>query len=121
MGFTQQGVRNGNEAWPPRHIALVVVVRGAGHRLLLAAGITALLAGAPVAAQTLDDELAGLLSAYPQLDASRADIAAANDAVDRASPERPFGGFPIFHRPLADYSTSGTLSQPSSCETMSVC
>ena len=64
--------------------ALAVIVCAAGHRWLWAAGITVLLAGAPAAAQTLDDELASLLSAYPQLDASRADIAAAGDAVDRA-------------------------------------
>ena len=84
MGFTQQGVRDGSEARPPRQNALAGFVCGAGHRLLLAGGIAALLAGAPAAAQTLDAELAGLLAAYPQLDASRAGVAAADDAIERA-------------------------------------
>ena len=57
---------------------------GGALRILSAFGIFAIVGGAPVAAQTLDDELAGLLSAYPLLDASRADIAAADDAIDRA-------------------------------------
>ena len=84
MGFTQRGVRDGSEARPPRQNALAGFVWGAGRRLLLAGGIAALLAVAPAAAQTLDDELAGLLAAYPQLDASRAGVAAADDAIERA-------------------------------------
>ncbi|MFB3101957.1 MAG: hypothetical protein ACE1ZV_01710, partial [Alphaproteobacteria bacterium] len=84
MGFTQRGVRDGSEARPPRQNALAVIVCRAGRGLLLAGGIAALLAVAPAAAQTLDDELAGLLAAYPQLDASRAGVAAADDAIERA-------------------------------------
>ncbi len=84
MGLIQMGTCWSCITRPPRHNSLAVIVCGAGHRWPLAAGLAALLAVAPVAAQTLDDELAGLLSAYPLLDASRADIAAADDAIDRA-------------------------------------
>ena len=84
MGLIQMGTCWSCITRSPRHNSLAVIVCGAGHRWPLAAGLAALLAVAPVAAQTLDDELAGLLSAYPLLDASRADIAAADDAIDRA-------------------------------------
>ncbi len=84
MGFTRQGARGCDEAWPPRQDVLAGFVCGGGRRLALAAGVAALLTSAPAAAQTLDDELANLLAAYPQLDASRAGIAAADAAVDRA-------------------------------------
>ncbi len=72
MGFTRQGVRNGCEAWPPRRHALAGFVCVVGRRLLLAVGVAAVVAVSPVAGQTLDDELVGLLASYPTLDASRA-------------------------------------------------
>ena len=84
MGFTRRGVRKGCGAWPPRRYALAGFVCGVGRRLLLAGGVAVVVAVSPVAGQTLDDELAGLLASYPQLAASRADIASASDGIERA-------------------------------------
>jgi len=52
--------------------------------LLLAAGVTALVAVSPVAGQTLDEELVGLMASYPTLDASRTDVASATEGIERA-------------------------------------
>ncbi len=84
MSFTRRGVRNGCGAWPPRRHALAGFVCGVGRRVLLAGGVAAVVAVSPVAGQTLDDELVGLLASYPQLAASRADVASASDGIERA-------------------------------------
>ncbi len=84
MSFTRRGVRNGCEAWPPRRHALAGFFCGVGRRVVLAGGVAAVVAVSPVAGQTLDDELAGLLASYPQLAASRAAVASAGDGIERA-------------------------------------
>jgi adhesin transport system outer membrane protein len=51
---------------------------------MIVLGMIVVFAGTPASAQALDEEIANLLATYPLLDASRANVAAADDAIDRA-------------------------------------